>query len=84
MSNSLHVKVSSQQAGTLVYENNEYIFNYTTENKDNFISLNMPLRTKSYVHDKLHPLFEMHLPEGYLLSIIKKHFSKLTKTKKKL
>jgi len=80
MKNSLHVKFLNQQVGTLVYENKEYIFDYTTENKNNFIALNMPLRTKSYVNDKLHPLFEMHLPEGYLLSIIKKHFSKITKT----
>jgi serine/threonine-protein kinase HipA len=40
----------------------------------------MPVRQKPYLHNKLHPIFEMHLPEGYLLSIIKKHFSKLTKT----
>jgi len=39
MGNSLYVKVSNQQAGTLIYENNEYVFDYTTENKDNFISL---------------------------------------------
>ncbi|MDO8843295.1 HipA N-terminal domain-containing protein [Methylicorpusculum sp.] len=40
----------------------------------------MPVRTKSYAYSRLHPLFEMHLPEGYLLSIIKKHFAKLTAT----
>ena len=80
MRDSLHVKVLNQEIGTLVYENKEYIFDYTTQIRDNFISLNMPVRSKSYVNYKLHPVFEMHLPEGYLLSIIKKHFSKLTKT----
>ena len=80
MDDSLHVKVLNQKSGTLVYENNEYIFDYTTKNRDNFVALNMPIRAKSYVNDKLHPIFEMHLPEGYLLSIIKKHFSKITKT----
>jgi serine/threonine-protein kinase HipA len=40
----------------------------------------MPIRTKDYIHTQLHPIFEMHLPEGYLLAIIKKHFSKLRKT----
>lgn len=80
MSGSLHVKVSNNSAGTLSFENNEYIFDYKTEQKENFISLSMLTRTKSYVNHKLHPIFEMNLPEGYLLSIIKKHFSKITKT----
>jgi len=80
MKDSLHVKVSSEKAGTILLENNEYIFDYTTDNQDAFVSLSMPVRAKSYVNPKLHPIFEMHLPEGYLLSIIKKHFSKITKT----
>ncbi|WP_060826134.1 type II toxin-antitoxin system HipA family toxin [Sulfurospirillum cavolei] len=80
MKDSLHVKVSSEKAGTILLENNEYIFDYTTNAQDTFVSLSMPVRTKSYVNPKLHPIFEMHLPEGYLLSIIKKHFSKITKT----
>ncbi|WP_052435312.1 type II toxin-antitoxin system HipA family toxin [Sulfurospirillum cavolei] len=80
MKNSLHVKVSNEKAGTILLENNEYIFDYTTDNQDAFVSLSMPVRTKSYANPKLHPIFEMHLPEGYLLSIIKKHFSKITKT----
>ncbi|MDD3343384.1 MAG: type II toxin-antitoxin system HipA family toxin [Sulfurospirillaceae bacterium] len=80
MNDSLHVKVSNEKVGSILFENNEYIFDYTTRNQDAFVSLSMPVRTKSYVNPKLHPIFEMHLPEGYLLSIIKKHFSKLTKT----
>ncbi len=40
----------------------------------------MPVRAKDYIYNKLHPIFEMHLLEGYLLSIIKKHFSKIVKT----
>ena len=79
MKDSLHVKVSNEKAGTILLENNEYIFDYTTNAQDTFVSLSMPVRTKSYANPKLHPIFEMHLPEGYLLSIIKKHFSKITK-----
>ena len=77
---NLIVKVDLKNAGKLIKENEEFIFSYTSENKDDFISLIMPVRQKPYLHNKLHPIFEMHLPEGYLLSIIKKHFSKLTKT----
>jgi serine/threonine-protein kinase HipA len=40
----------------------------------------MPSRKEQYINAKLHPIFEMHLPEGYLLSVIKKHFSKISKT----
>ena len=80
MADSLHVKVSNEKIGSILLENNEYIFDYTMGNQDAFVSLSMPVRAKSYANPKLHPIFEMHLPEGYLLSIIKKHFSKITKT----
>ena len=76
----LNVKVDLNSVGKLIKENEEFIFSYTNENKDDFISLIMPIRQKPYIHNKLHPIFEMHLPEGYLLSIIKKHFSKFAKT----
>lgn len=76
----LEVFVNKDTVGSLVYENDEYIYNYTSQNKNDYISLTMPVRSKNYVNKSLHPLFEMHLPEGYLLSIIKKHFSKIEKT----
>lgn len=78
--NRLNVNVDSKNAGKLVKENDEFIFLYTNEDIKNFISLIMPVRQKPYIYNKLHPIFEMHLPEGYLLSIIKKHFSKIAKT----
>ena len=80
MKDNLLVKVNNHLSGRLTFENSEYIYRYQSQNSDDFISLTMPLREKNYVHSKLHPIFEMHLPEGYLLSIIKKHFSKLVKT----
>jgi serine/threonine-protein kinase HipA len=80
MNDFLTVKVDSKISGVLSFEENEYIFSYKTEDKKDFISLTMPVRTKSWNSKNLHPLFEMHLPEGYLLSIMKKHFSKFTKT----
>ena len=80
MKDSLEVNVNSEKAGSLAFENNEYIYSYTSDDKNDYISLTMPVRAKNYVNRQLHPIFEMHLPEGYLLSVIKKHFSKLTKT----
>lgn len=80
MNDSLKVQVENKNSGILSFEDNEYIFSYKTEDSMNFISLTMPVRNKSWDSKELHPVFEMHLPEGYLLSIIKKHFSKFAKT----
>jgi len=73
MKDDLEVNVNSKKVGNLVFENNEYIYSYTSDDKNDYISLTMPVRAKSYINKQLHPLFEMHLPEGYLLSVIKKH-----------
>ena len=77
---SLYVNVEGRKSGKLSIENGEVIFSYSSEEREDYISLTMPVRQKSYIHSQLHPFFEMHLPEGYLLSIIKKHFSKFHKT----
>jgi serine/threonine-protein kinase HipA len=38
---------------------------------DDFVSLTMPVRTESYVWDDvLPPIFQMNLPEGYLLQVL--------------
>jgi len=38
---------------------------------DDFVSLTMPVRTESYIWDDvLHPIFQMNLPEGYLLQVL--------------
>jgi len=80
MEDKLLVKTDDNLSGVLFVEDEEYIFAYKTQEDNNFISLTMPVRNKSWNSKELHPIFEMHLPEGYLLSIIKKHFSKFTKT----
>ena len=79
MQDSLKVDVNDTFIGKLSCENDKFIFSYL-QNDSDFLSLTMPSRTEQYLNTKLHPIFEMHLPEGYLLSIIKKHFSKLVKT----
>ncbi|MCK0163767.1 type II toxin-antitoxin system HipA family toxin [Marinobacter sp. S6332] len=81
MSNELNVCVENQQAGKLFQEDEEFVFRYSNATpSDQFVSLTMPVRRKDYSHRQLHPIFEMHLPEGYLLSIIKKQFAKITET----
>lgn len=81
MNERLSVRVDQQTIGALVRERGEFIFNYDHEIENTqFITLTMPVRAKAYIYPRLHPLFEMHLPEGYLLAVIKKHFAKLTDT----
>jgi serine/threonine-protein kinase HipA len=42
---------------------------------DHLVSLTMPVRTESWVwDDQLHPVFQMNLPEGYLLQILQEQF----------
>lgn len=75
----IDVRVNQQSTGQLFNENHHYVFNY--DHIDRLaISLTMPARIQSYTLERLHPIFEMHLPEGYLLSVIKRHFSKLHPT----
>ena len=81
MAEPLRVTIAGKPTGMLLKENGEFLFNYSDQApKENFVSLTMPVRAKGYEHPRLHPIFEMNLPEGYLLSIIKKQFAKLTAT----
>jgi len=42
---------------------------------NDFVSLTMPVRTESYVwDDQLPPIFQMNLPEGYLLQVLQEQF----------
>lgn len=79
MQDKLDVNVNDNFIGTLYKDVDKFIFSYNSQTSE-FLSLTMLPRVEQYINDKLHPIFEMNLPEGYLLSIIKKHFSKLTKT----
>lgn len=81
MGNELNVCVEGRPTGNLFQETDELVFRYNEAAlPEQFVSLTMPVRRKDYSHPHLHPVFEMHLPEGYLLSIIKKQFAKITET----
>lgn len=74
--NSLKIYLNKTHSGTLTYEDERYIFNYLEGAKD-VVSLTMPIRAASWESKKLHPVFEMNLPEGVLKEAIKYHFSKI-------
>ena len=59
-------------------ENFEHVLAYHPEvPEQSFVSLLMPVRTKSYNYPELHPVFRMNLPEGYLLSVLQEQFGPL-------
>lgn len=72
----LKVYLNTVLSGNLAYENDQYIFNYTSVAKD-VVSLTMPIRSASWNSKKLHPIFQMNLPEGALKEAIVNHFSKI-------
>lgn len=74
--NSLKIYLNKTHSGNLTYENERYIFNYLEGAKD-VVSLTMPIRAASWDSKKLHPIFEMNLPEGALKEAIKNHFAKI-------
>jgi len=78
MEDSLKVFINAQESGTLSYESDQYIFNYD-EKAEDVVSLTMPIRSQSWMHKELHPIFQMNMPEGALKEAIKNTFSKIEK-----
>lgn len=74
---NIDVFVDEEHIGKLFFEKekNQYGFNYTKNYKP--ISLIMPYKNSTYLwSNKLHPIFEMNMPEGYLFEIFKNYLSK--------
>jgi serine/threonine-protein kinase HipA len=76
MRDNLKVYINKTHNGNLSFEDDKYIFNYIQNAKD-LVSLTMPIRSASWDSKKLHPIFQMNMPEGALKDTIKNHFSKI-------
>lgn len=76
--NKLNVFTNKHLSGNLYVEDDTYVFNYKEDAKD-LVSLTMPIRANSWTSKKLHPIFQMNLPEGALKEVIKNHFAKIKK-----
>ncbi|MEA2049344.1 MAG: HipA N-terminal domain-containing protein [Campylobacterota bacterium] len=75
MRDNLKAYINKTHSGTLAYEDDKYVFNYLEKSND-IVSLTMPLRASSWDSKKLHPIFQMNMPEGALKDAIKNHFQK--------
>ncbi len=73
---NLKVYINKSHSGNLVFEDEKYVFNYLDIAKD-VVSLTMPIRSSSWDSKKLHPIFQMNLPEGALKEAIINHFAKI-------
>jgi serine/threonine-protein kinase HipA len=74
--NSLKVYTNKILCGDLAFEDDQYVFNYK-ESATSVVSLTMPMRKSSWNSKRLHPIFEMNMPEGALREAIKNHFAKI-------
>ncbi|WP_312935776.1 type II toxin-antitoxin system HipA family toxin [Pseudomonas sp.] len=57
----------------------DYVFRYGSATDVCPISLTMPVRRDEYRRRELHPIFQMNLPEGYLLEQLKYRLAKVVK-----
>lgn len=74
----IEVSANKKSVGRITQEGRDYIFGYSSKSPEDFVSLTMPVRLRSYVYPKghLHPIFEMNLPEGYLFELFKELLKK--------
>ncbi len=74
MSAATHLRVTTPQgeAGALTQEQGQFLFGYDLVSAAAAISLTMPVRKAQYAHAALHPIFQMNLPEGFLLEELHK------------
>ena len=73
----IYVNIDDTNVGELFFEKdkNQYGFNYLENYKP--ISLIMPYKISSYIWKyKLHPIFDMNMPEGYLFELFKNYLTK--------
>ncbi len=76
MNKKLKVFINKNHNGNLVLEDERYVFNYLSEANE-VVSITMPIRSASWDSKKLHPIFQMNMPEGALKDAIKNHFAKI-------
>lgn len=75
----LRVGTPQGDSGVLSKTGEGYLFGYHADApKAAEISLLMPRRLEQYVSRELHPIFQMNLPEGYVLERLRQRLAKAT------
>ena len=75
----MHLQVSTPQgnAGELTQEQGQFLFGCGPASADTAVSLTMPVRKAQFAHASLHPIFQMNLPEGFLLEALQNRLAKI-------
>lgn len=75
----MHVATPQGPSGSLAREHDQYVFTYAPGTPPAAaVSLLMPPRAAQYLQQRLHPIFQMNLPEGYVLEQLRQRFAKST------
>lgn len=79
MTTLLNVTTPQGESGKILSGGPDYLFRYREDAKPSAaISLLMPVRLEEYRHRELHPIFQMNLPEGYVLEQLRNRLAKVT------
>ena len=73
----LRVSTPQGDAGELTQEHGQFLFGYGPAHASAAVSLSMPVRKAQYAHAALHPIFQMNLPEGFLLEELQNRLAKI-------
>ncbi|WP_237498801.1 type II toxin-antitoxin system HipA family toxin, partial [Pseudomonas edaphica] len=67
-------------SGSVLVGADDYLFRYDAKAQaQSAISLTMPVRAEEYRRRELHPIFQMNLPEGYVLEQLRNRLAKTVK-----
>jgi len=78
MKTSLKVATPQGESGRILEALDDYLFRYDAEAAARVgVSLLMPVRTEDYRSRELHPIFQMNLPEGYVLEQLRNRLAKI-------
>lgn len=74
----LQVATPEGGSGKILTSAGDYLFRYREDAEARAaISLLMPVRLDEYRHRELHPIFQMNLPEGYVLEQLRNRLAKV-------
>ena len=77
---SLKVSTPQGPSGRIISGVEDYLFRYDAEaSAQASVSLLMPVRAEEYRSRGLHPIFQMNLPEGYVLEQLRNRLAKIVR-----
>lgn len=77
---SLRVHTPQGESGSVLMSADDYLFRYSDNAQaTSAVSLTMPVRAEEYRRRELHPIFQMNLPEGYVLEQLRNRLAKIVK-----